>query len=88
MFSQACIIPSVDRGSVCAEGEGHAWQRGGVHFKGVACMTKCMCGRGHVWWGACVAGVMGMHGKGGMHGREHAREGHVRQGACVVGCVW
>ena len=33
-----------------------------------------MCGRGHVWQGACMAGacmVGGVHDKGAMHGRGH-----------------
>ena len=60
--------------------------RGGTH------------GRGHVWWGACMAGGMCGRGAmcsrrvcvvgacmiGGMHGRRHVWKGHAWQG----GHVW
>ena len=48
-----------------------------------------MHGRGHVWWGACMAG--GMHDKGSMHGGgAHVMGGmHGRgvcgRGACMAG---
>ena len=50
-------------GGVLGEG-GHAWQRG-------TCVAMGVRGRGHAWWGACVAGQMataadGMHPTG-MH---------------------
>ena len=38
-----------------------------------------LCGRGHAWWGVCMAGGACMAG-GGLHGR-----GHVWQGACMAG---
>ena len=63
-----------------------------MHGRG-ACVAGGVHGRGHAWWGACVAGCVWwgtMHvGWGGMHGG-----GHVWQGACVAGgmrgggCAW
>ena len=44
----------------------------------------CVHGRGHVWWGACMAG--GMCGKGGVHGRGACMAGGVcGKGACIAG---
>ena len=56
MFSQACTIPSVHRGTCVAKGSmhgegGHAWQRGVCMAKGGVSGKGGMCGR----W-ACVAG--------------------------------
>ena len=68
---------------------------------GGACMAGGMCGRGHVWQGACVAGDGGVHGRGacmagghawqgGMHGRgASVAGGHLWQGGiCGRGCAW
>ena len=53
IFSEVCVKNSVHKG-------GHVWQ-GGPCMVG-ACMAGGMYsggmhGRGHAWWGACVAGV-------------------------------
>ena len=44
--------------SVCPQG-GRAWQ-GDIPGR-VACLAGGMCGGGHAWQGACVAGGHGMH---------------------------
>ena len=49
IFSEACVKNSV-------HGGGRAWQ-GGAWWGGGS-----VCGRGHVWWGACMAG--GVCGRG------------------------
>ena len=85
----SCGKVMFSQASVILSTGGFAWWRRGV------------CGRGHVWQGACVAG--GMHGRGhawwgecmagGMHGRGHAwweegsmhGRGHAWCGACVAG---
>ena len=42
---------------------------GGMHGGGEGvCVVGGMCGRGGVWWGACIAGGC-MAGGGGMHGK-------------------
>ena len=60
-----------------------------MHGGGGACMARGMCGRGHVWWGACMAvghsWHRGMHG-GTIHGRGACMAGGVHGGrACMTG---
>ena len=51
-----------------------------MHDRG-ACMAVGVHGRGHTWQGVCGRG---MHGRGGVHGREGMHGmGHTWQG-----CVW
>ena len=79
MILQTCVKNSVHRG----EG-GHAWGRG-------TCMVKGVHGRGHVWWGACMAWgcVAGECMAGGMHGGGHAWHGVVWLGGMHCrGYVW
>ena len=74
--SGACMVGGMHGGGMC--GRGHAWQ-GGMHGRG-------MHGGGHVWWGcawqgACMAGQVGVHGRGA------CVVGACMVGMCVVGCA-
>ena len=59
---------------------------GGVCMDG-ACAAGGMHGRGHAWWGMCMAG--GMCGKGGVNGggRVHGKGACMARGACMAGGV-
>ena len=53
------------KGACMAKGGGVHGKGWGVHGKRGACMVGSMHGGGHVWQGV-------VHGRVGMHGREHA----------------
>ena len=92
IFTSMCHSFCPQEGVCGVHGEG-----GGVHGEDGACMAKG--GGGHAWQrgmrgrGAWVAircawhgWQLGVHGKGGMHGRGACvAEGHAWQGACVPG---
>ena len=62
MHGRGCMAGGMHGRRVCMV-VGHAWQTGRA-WQGCVCGRRDMCGRGHAWQGACMAG--------GMHDRGHA----------------